>query len=333
MRAKIIGTGRFLPEYRMSNFEFSELVETSDEWITSRTGIKERRIAKKESTADMAAGACVRALENASVKPEEVDMIIAATSTPDLFFPNCASIVQKKIGASRAACFDLSAACSGFIAGLMTAAAYIEAGLYGNVLVVGSEKMSNLVDWKDRSTCILFGDGAGACVVGRRDPKDLSEIISGDFHTDGDEDKVLTAETSGFIHMNGQAVFRFAVKRVPETIKAMLDREGFQPDEVKYYLLHQANIRIIESAAKRIELSGAGSAGETDAKNDIQNKDIKEIMKKFPSNLERYGNTSSASIPILLDELNRENKLHSGDLLCLAGFGAGLSWGGALVRW
>ena len=326
MRARIVGTGSFLPEYRMSNFELSELVETSDEWITSRTGIKERRIAKELTVSDMAANACIRALENASVTPEQVDLIIVATSSPDYFFPNCASIVQKKIGACNAACFDLSAACSGFIAALSTAAAYAEAGIYSNILVVGSEKMSSLVDWKDRSTCILFGDGAGACVVGRRASGDGAEIISGDFHNDGNNNDVLTAEKSGFIHMDGQAVFKFAVKKVPETIKRLLEKEDVQTQDVKYYILHQANIRIIESVAKRLEINASESGK-------AQNEYIKTVMEKFPSNLEKYGNTSSASIPILLDELNRENKLHPGDLLVFAGFGAGLSWGSMLVRW
>lgn len=312
MKAKIIGTGSFLPEKRLSNQELSTMVDTNDEWIVTRTGIRERRIADGVRVPDMAAEAGLRALDNAAVPPDSLEMIIVATSSSDYYFPNCASQVQEKLGAQNAACLDISAACSGFIAALSMAQAYIEAGIYSRILVIGSEKMSDLVDWHDRSVCVLFGDGAGACVVSGSDSdNDLSGIISSDIHNDGKSGKVLTARTSSFINMNGQEVFKFAVKKVPETIRHLLEKSGADMEDIKYVILHQANVRIIESVAKRL-----GSD-----------------MEKFPGNIENYGNTSSASIPILLDELNRQNKLCHGDMLILAGFGAGLSWGSILVRW
>lgn len=312
MKAKIMGTGSFLPENTLSNYQLSTMVDTNDEWIVTRTGIRERRTAGEMTVSDMAAEAAVSALNNAYATPYDLDLIIVATSTPDYLFPNCASQVQEKIKAVNAACFDVSAACSGFIVALSIAAAYIEAGVYSNILVAGSEKMSDIVDWHDRSTCVLFGDGAGACIVTKTDADgDSSGVISFDIHNNGMNKDVLSAKTCGHISMNGQEVFKFAVKKVPETIKHLLDKENTDIDEIKYFILHQANIRIIDSVAKRL---GAD-------------------MERFPGNIEKYGNTSSASIPILLDELNRQNKLHHGDLLVLAGFGAGLSWGSMLVRW
>lgn len=312
MKAKIIGTGSFLPEKRLSNYELSTMVDTNDEWIVTRTGIRERRIADEVCVSDMALEAGLRAIDNAAVSPESLEMIIVATSTQDYYFPNCASRVQEKLGAQNAACVDISAACSGFIAALSMAQAYVEAGIYRRILVIGSEKMSDLVDWHDRSVCVLFGDGAGACVVSESDSEnDLSGIVSSDIHNDGKSGKVLTASTSSFINMNGQEVFKFAVKKVPETIRYLLEKSETDINDIKYFILHQANVRIIESVAKRLESN----------------------MEKFPRNIENYGNTSSASIPILLDELNRQNKLCHGDLLILAGFGAGLSWGSILVRW
>lgn len=312
VKAKIIGTGSFLPEKRLSNYELSTMVDTNDEWIVTRTGIRERRIADEVCVSDMALEAGLRAIDNAAVSPESLEMIIVATSTQDYYFPNCASRVQEKLGAQNAACVDISAACSGFIAALSMAQAYVEAGIYRRILVIGSEKMSDLVDWHDRSVCVLFGDGAGACVVSESDSEnDLSGIVSSDIHNDGKSGKVLTARTSSCINMNGQEVFKFAVKKVPETIRYLLEKSETDINDIKYFILHQANVRIIESVAKRLESN----------------------MEKFPRNIENYGNTSSASIPILLDELNRQNKLCHGDLLILAGFGAGLSWGSILVRW
>ena len=308
MKATIIGTGSYIPEYILTNQELSTMVETDDEWIVTRTGISERRIQKSGDVADMAVNAALKALDNAGINSEDIDLIIAATSTPDYLFPNCSSIIQKNTGAINAVCFDISAACSGFIMALSAAKAYIEAGMYKKVLIVCSEKMSGITDWKDRSTCILFGDGAGACVVESSEQEGVKSV---DLHNEGMLGEVLTAKRNENIVMNGQEVFKFAVKKVPETINTLLKKENTDAEDIKYFILHQANVRIIESVAKRLGIE----------------------MNRFPVNLSRYGNTSSASIPILLDELNRENKLQNEDLLVFAGFGAGLNWGSILVKW
>ena len=325
MKATIIGTGSYIPEYILTNQELSTMVETDDEWIVTRTGISERRIQKSGDVADMAVNAALKALDNAGINSEDIDLIIAATSTPDYLFPNCSSIIQKNTGAINAVCFDISAACSGFIMALSAAKAYIEAGMYKKVLIVCSEKMSGITDWKDRSTCILFGDGAGACVVESSEQEGVKSV---DLHNEGMLGEVLTAKRNENIVMNGQEVFKFAVRKVPQCIDAALEKaalklmlstaqknllkkENTDAEDIKYFILHQANVRIIESVAKRLGID----------------------MNRFPVNLSRYGNTSSASIPILLDELNRENKLQNEDLLVFAGFGAGLNWGSILVKW
>ena len=273
MKATIIGTGSYIPEYILTNQELSTMVETDDEWIVTRTGISERRIQKSGDVADMAVNAALKALDNAGINSE-----------------------------------DISAACSGFIMALSAAKAYIEAGMYEKVLIVCSEKMSGITDWKDRSTCILFGDGAGACVVESSEQEGVKSV---DLHNEGMLGEVLTAKRNENIVMNGQEVFKFAVKKVPETINTLLKKENTDAEDIKYFILHQANVRIIESVAKRLGID----------------------MNRFPVNLSRSGNTSSASIPILLDELNRENKLQNEDLLVFAGFGAGLNWGSILVKW
>ena len=291
MKATIIGTGSYIPEYILTNQELSTMVETDDEWIVTRTGISERRIQKSGDVADMAVNAALKALDNAGINSEDIDLII-----------------QKNTGAINAVCFDISAACSGFIMALSAAKAYIEAGMYKKVLIVCSEKMSGITDWKDRSTCILFGDGAGACVVESSEQEGVKSV---DLHNEGMLGEVLTAKRNENIVMNGQEVFKFAVKKVPETINTLLKKENTDAEDIKYFILHQANVRIIESVAKRLGID----------------------MNRFPVNLSRYGNTSSASIPILLDELNRENKLQNEDLLVFAGFGAGLNWGSILVKW
>ena len=210
------------------------MVETDNEWIVTRTGISERRIQKSGDVADMASNAAIKALDNAGINPKDIDLIIASTSTPDYLFPNCASIVQKITGADNAACFDISAACSGFIMALSAAKAYIEAGMFKKVLIVCSEKMSGITDWKDRSTCILFGDGAGACVI---ESSEHDGIKSVDLHNDGKLGGVLTAKRNENIVMNGQEVFRFAVKKVPETINTLLEKESTDVKDIKYFIL------------------------------------------------------------------------------------------------
>jgi len=317
MTARIIGTGSAVPEQIVTNEDLSKIVETSDEWISSRSGIKERRIAKEETTTSLAILAGKRALENAGIASEEIEVIIVATCTPDYFFPNTACQVQEAIGAKHAVAFDLSAACSGFLFALSTAQAYIKGGIYQKALIIGAETMSKMIDWSDRSTCVLFGDGAGAAVVSAEETGVL-ELVQ---KSDGTGKGVLSCkarETRNLLNhesetkdMEGQPVFKFAVKTVPECVEEVLKKAEVKKEEIRYYILHQANSRIIQSVAKR----------------------LKEPEEKFPMNLSLYGNTSAASIPILLDEMNRNGMLNRGDKLVLSGFGAGLTWGAVLLEW
>ena len=347
MITKIIGTGSCVPERIVTNDDLAQIVETSDEWIQSRTGIRERRISEGADTAELAAGAAKAALENAGVSADDVDLILVATSTPDHCFPNAACMVQAAIGAERAVAYDISAACSGFLFAVNTAYAFLGSGIYRTALVIGADALSKIVDWSDRSTCVLFGDGAGAAVLRVEEPVSQVEAgmvscVKADLETqtavkteksgifamkmgsDGKKGPVLscvsrtvgnfltnTEPQIGYMTMDGQEVFKFAVKKVPETIKELLDENGLEPKDVKHYVLHQANYRIAEAIAKRLKVS----------------------MEQIPTNMEHYGNTSGASIPLLLDELNRAGKIQKGDLLVLAGFGAGLTWGATLVRW
>lgn len=321
MTTRIIGTGSAVPEQVVTNDDLSKVVDTSDEWIRPRTGIRERRIASADSgTTDLAAQAAKRALEQSGVKPEELDIIVLATSSADQCFPSGACEVQAEIGAVNAVAFDVSAACSGFIFALNTVHSFFKAGIYRTGLVIGADTLSKLIDWNDRSTCVLFGDGAGAAVV-RAEETGIIHMVMG---ADGARGNVLECggrttgnfltgkkPELGYMTMNGQEVFKFAVKTVPEAIRKTLDESGTDISEIKYFILHQANYRIFESIAKRLKIP----------------------MEKFPMNLERYGNTSGASIPILLDEMNRAGKLKPGDKLILSGFGAGLTWGATLLEW
>ena len=320
MTARIIGTGSAVPEQIVTNEDLSKIVETSDEWISSRSGIRERRIAKEETTTSLAILAGKRALENAGIASEEIEVIIVATCTPDYFFPNTACQVQEAIGAKHAVAFDLSAACSGFLFALSTVQAYIKGGIYQKALIVGAETMSKMIDWSDRSTCVLFGDGAGAAVVSAEETGVL-ELVQ---KSDGTGKGVLSckaretrnllnheSETKEYLYMEGQPVFKFAVKTVPKCVEEVLKKAEVKKEEIRYYILHQANSRIIQSVAKR----------------------LKEPEEKFPMNLSLYGNTSAASIPILLDEMNRNGMLNRGDKLVLSGFGAGLTWGAVLLEW
>lgn len=329
IRTRIIGTGSYVPPDILTNDNLSEMVDTSDEWIRTRTGICNRHIAKDMDNADMAYNAARNAVEDARIEASKIGLIIVATSTPDYAFPNQASLVQAKLKAVNAMCFDVSAACSGFITALDIAASMLKAGSYKYALVIGSEKMSEIVNWKDRSVCVLFGDGAGAVVLKAVDnnTEDVTGalvghergIIDSNIYNDGTGTSVLTGgrrfsdscSTDIFIHMDGQEVFKFAVKSVPTAIETLLHNNNMDINEVDKFILHQANVRIIESVAKR----------------------LKADKDKFPVNLNEYGNTSSASIPILLDELNRNGSLKQGEKLVLAGFGAGLSWGSILLVW
>lgn len=320
MTTRIIGTGSYVPEQIVTNDDLAKVMDTSDEWIRSRTGIGARRITTSDSTSRMAAFAAEKALEQSGVKPEEIDLILLGTSSPDKCFPNGACEVQGMIGAVNAACYDISAACTGFIYALNTAHAFISSGLYKTALVIGSDVVSKLVDWSDRGTCVLFGDGAGAVVV----KADQTGILGINMKSDGSKGEVLTCVSRtngnlltgeepqmGYMTMDGQQVFKFAVRKVPECIGLVLDKAGVDVSEIKYFVVHQANIRIIESIAKRLKVSA----------------------DRFPANMENYGNTSGASIPLILDEINRKGMLKAGDKIVISGFGAGLTWGAALLEW
>lgn len=309
MIGKICGTGSYVPEHFLDNNDLAQMVETSDEWIRERTGVIRRHIVRDETTVSMAAEASRRALDNSGVKPEELDLIIVSTFTSEILLPCTACEVQKELGALHATCFDLNAACTGFLFAYNTAQAYLAQGMYRNALIIGAESLSHYVDWKDRSTCILFGDGAGAAVLKAEEGSGFPMVS----HSDGEKGKALTCYSRGdsYIQMDGQAVFRFAVKKVPEAVEELLEKAGLTMEDIDYLVLHQANRRIVEAVAKR----------------------LKTDISRFPMNLQEYGNTSSASIPILLDEMNREGKLKRGQKIIFAGFGAGLSWGASLVEW
>lgn len=327
MTGVIYGTGSCTPSYVMSNDDIAELVDTSDAWIRERTGVVNRHIVRDETTVSLAAEAGRRALENAAIDAEEIDLILVATISSNVILPCTACEVQKILGAKNATCFDIGgAACTGFVLAYNTAQAYLASGVYKKALVIGSESLSTITNWADRSTCILFGDGAGAAVVCAEDKKLYLPVT----HSAGEKGDALTClsryEANGltkeidtdamvdekhFIQMDGQAVFKFAIKRVPEVIREVLEKNQLSTEDIDLYILHQANQRIIETVAKRLG----------------------EPEEKFPINLHEYGNTSSASIPILLDELNREGKLKRGQKLVFAGFGAGLTWGACVTEW
>lgn len=331
MTIRITGTGSALPEKTVTNFDLQTLVETSDEWIQKRTGIAQRRVSTGETVATLAAQACQKALEMAGKTAGEVDLILVATCSPELLLPCCACQVQDLIGASNAVAFDLNAACSGFLFALNTAQAYLQSGIYKNALIVGSEVLSKLVDWKDRGTCILFGDGAGAVFVESINEENLCEngrrsgmecMVQG---SDGAKGMVLScverAVNSAFlsekkteslyIQMDGQEVYKFATKQVPVCIQQALDKVKISVDDVDWFLLHQANVRIIESVAKH----------------------LKADITKFPMNICHVGNMSSATIPVLLDECCRSGKIKRGDRIVLSGFGAGLTFGASVFVW
>ena len=310
MITKIIGTGSYLPLNKVTNEDLSKLVETSDEWIVTRTGIKERRVTDEESVTDLAVKAGEQAIEQAKIKPEEIELILVATMSSEYALPNVASSVQARLNAVNAVGIDINAACSGFVFALATANAYIKAGIYRTVLVIGAETLSKIVDWSDRGTCILFGDGAGAVIAKASDSGRLEQILCSDGFK-GNCLTIMKEERGSFIKMNGQEVFRFAVKKVTESIQNLLAQTELEKDEIKYYFLHQANSRILKSVAERLNIS----------------------VKQFPNNLRWYGNTSAASIPILLDEVNRKGMLSEGDYIVMSGFGGGLTWGSILLQW
>ncbi len=321
--ATIIGTGSYLPENRITNDDMAKLVETSDEWIASRTGIRERRITTGENTSDLAYEAAARALAKANMNALDLDLIICATITPDSFMPSVACMVQDRLGASKSAAFDLTAACTGFVYAMAVANSFIQSRMYTNILVIGAETLSKTLDWTDRSTCVLFGDGAGAVVLSASESK--KGISSVHLVSDGSKQDYLclpaiplinpfVASEDGAFHptitMKGQEVFKFAVRSIVDLIRTVLAKSEDAEEDIKYIVAHQANYRIIEHAAKSCGIP----------------------LEKFYVNVDRYGNTSAATIGIALDEMQSKDLLQSGDKIILVGFGAGMTSGAILVE-
>ncbi len=321
----IVGVGSYVPARILTNHELEKMVETSDEWITTRTGIKERRIAAdNEFTSDMAAHAAERAMKMAGVTGADIDLVIVATITPDMPFPATACLVQKKIGATRAAAFDLEAACSGFIYGLEVGQQFIMSRTYNTVLVIGAEKISSIVDWKDRNTCVLFGDGAGAAVLQNRE--NSHGLLTAVMGADGDKAELLFMPGGGsrcpatkesvdarlhYLQMDGKQAFKNAVQAMESAANEALKRCELDITKIKCIIPHQANLRIVDAVAERL-----GAKPE-----------------QLFCNLEKYGNTSAASVAIALDEAVSSGKLSRGDLILLVVFGAGLTWGAAVIEW
>lgn len=322
----VLGTGAYAPKQILTNNDLAKLVDTTDAWISERTGIKERRIAAEgEATSDMAAIAASQALRMAGTKAEDLDIIIAATISADMPLPSCAVLIQAKLGASRAFAFDISAACAGSLYALSIADQFIRSGNAQRVLVVGAELLSRLVDWTDRSTCVLFGDAAGAMVVGpAQDPK--RGLISAHLHSDGTAAALLSIPGGGSRHplceeilakkmhkiaMNGREIYKFALRALPEAILEALEANGLRVADIDHIVPHQANARIVEAVLGKLGIP----------------------LGKCWLNLDRYGNTSSASLPISLDEANRAGRLKPGDLIAMMAIGAGMTWGSALMRW
>lgn len=320
MTTKIIGIGSYVPDTVVTNQDLMKFLDTDDAWIRERTGICERRVSKDMGTCGLAIEAAKRAIDDAGIDPKEIDLIVLATSSGDRAFPAAAMDVQAAIGAVNAVGFDITAACSGFIFGLHIAHSFFAAGIYKTALIIGAETLSKVVDWTDRGTCILFGDGAGAAVV-RASETGIIRTLMG---SDGTKGWTLECQARnlgncvngikpelGFMKMAGKEVFKFAVRKVPEIVAQILEDAQMDPEEIKYFVLHQANFRILEAASRRLKVP----------------------MDRIPVNIDRYGNTSAASVPILLDELKRDGKLERGDKLVLAGFGSGMTWGATLLEW
>lgn len=321
----IIGLGYFVPEKVLTNFDLEKMVETSHEWIVERTGIKQRHIADESTaTSDLAVKAAQKALDDAGITADEIDLIIVATATPDMYFPSVACILQEQLKATKAAAFDLSAGCSGFVYGLITGSQFLATGLYKKVLVVGAETISKIIDWTDRNTCVLFGDGAGAAVLST--VEDGYGILGVELGAEGAGGQFLKLPAGGsrlpaseltvadrlhYVRMNGNEVFKFAIKVMGEAAVKALDNAGLTPDDVDYFIPHQANIRIIQSAAKRLKLP----------------------IDKVMVNVDKYGNTSAASIPIALKEAVDGGMVRKGDTVVLVGFGAGLTWASCVIKW
>lgn len=310
MNVGILGTGHYIPTKLVTNKDIEKIVDTTDEWIRTRTGIEERRFAEDGiDTSDMSYYAAVEALKEADLAPEDIDLIIVATVTPDTPFPSVSCIIQDRLGATNAAAMDLGAACAGFVYGLVTAQQFVASGAYKHVLVVGADKLSKIINWEDRSTCVLLGDGAGAVVVG-----EVSEgkgILSFELGAKGSGGKHLLRNKEGFLEMNGREVFKFAVRQMPESTVNVIEKIGLDKEDVDYLVPHQANIRIMDAARERLGIS----------------------QDKMATTITKYGNNSSASIPMALSESVKNGKIKDNDLIILVGFGGGLAWGAAAIRW
>ncbi|WHY02094.1 beta-ketoacyl-ACP synthase III [Neobacillus sp. DY30] len=308
MNAGIVGIGRYLPEKVVTNADLEKIMDTSDEWIRTRTGIEERRIADDNTnTSDMGFAAAQKAIQDAGISPEDIDLILVATVTPDQPFPSVACMLQERLGAKKAAAMDVSAACAGFMYGIITAKQFVESGAYKHVLVVGVEKLSNITDWNDRNTAVLFGDGAGAVIVG-----EVSEnrgILSFELGADGTGAKHLYQDE--YIIMNGREVFKFAVRQMGESCINVLEKAGLTKEDVDFLIPHQANIRIMEASRQRLELP----------------------VEKMSKTVHKYGNTSAASIPISIVEEIEAGRIKDDDLIVMVGFGGGLTWGAIAIRW
>ena len=321
----IIGTGSYVPKRVLTNADLEKLVDTTDEWIVSRTGIRERHIAAEdEYTSDMATHAARAAIEQAKINADEIDLIIVATVSPDMSFPSTSCLVQRNIGAKRAACFDVSAACSGFVYGLEIAQQFITSHTYNTVLVIGADKLTNLVDWTDRNTCVLFGDGAGAAIL--RNRAGNHGVISTHMGSDGSFSEILSMPGGGSrfpitkenihlklntIKMSGKEVYKQAVTAMFAAATTALDQAGLKLDDLACIIPHQANMRIIEALADRMKVP----------------------LDRFYTNLDRYGNTSAAAVAIALDEANREGRMKNGDYVLLVVFGGGLTWASSVIQW
>ncbi len=324
IRTRVIATAAKVPEQVITNEDLSEIVDTSDEWISQRTGIKERHISAGENTSVLVTDVARQLLEKAEVPGENIDLIIVASVTPDYGTPSLACMVQKEIGAVNAVAFDVVAACSGFMFALSTADKYIKSGMFENAIVIGGETLSKIVDWTDRATCVLFGDGAGGAYV---EKSQEAGVVHENLGSAGEMYEILTegytncsnafndvpaeVDSKWYVYMNGREVFKFATKNVVRSMKKVMEEARVDRDEIKYIVPHQANVRIVEVVSKKLGIP----------------------MEKFYMNMERYGNTSSASIPMALNELNERGLLERGDKIMLSGFGGGMTWGTMLIEW
>lgn len=325
LKAKILGTGSYLPERVVTNFDLEKIIDTNDEWIRTRTGVSERRfLDEKQTTSDLAVEAAKKAMEMAGVTAEELDLIIVATLTSDMIFPSTACVVQDKLGASKAAAFDVVAVCTGFLYGMITAEKFIISGMYKRVLVIGAEAMTRVIDPQDRGTSIIFGDGAGAVIMGPSE--DESGILACELGADGSGGKYLNIPAGGaampashetvdqrlhYVKMDGSEVFKFAVRTMNNSCMRVIEQAGLDLGDIDYFVPHQANIRIIDAAAKKLKLS----------------------MDKVHVNIDKVGNTSAASVPIALDEAVRQGKIKRGDIVLTVAFGGGLTWGSSIIKW